>query len=86
MTDVMEVDERFMHIATLDTVVKYMQANDTESFVRKLVVKKKIAKKSDEDFELTAEQEALLLKAIEEADQGDFIDGDQLLKELDERV
>ena len=45
-----------------------------------------LAQEDDEDIELTAEQEALLLKAIEEADQGDFIDGDQLLKELDERV
>jgi hypothetical protein len=45
-----------------------------------------LAQDDDEDFELTAEQEALLLKAIEEADQGDFIDGDQLLKQLDERV
>jgi hypothetical protein len=45
-----------------------------------------LAQEDDEDFELTAEQEVLLLKAIEEADQGDFIDGDQLLKELDERV
>ena len=27
MTDVMEVDERFMHIATLDTVLKYMQVS-----------------------------------------------------------
>ena len=45
-----------------------------------------LAQEDEEDFELTAEQEALLLKAIEEADQGDFIDGDQLLKELDERV
>ena len=45
-----------------------------------------LAQEDDEDIELTAEQEALLLKAIEEADQGDFVDGDQLLKELDERV
>ena len=45
-----------------------------------------LAQEDEEDIELTAEQEALLLKAIEEADQGDFIDGDQLLKELDERV
>ncbi len=45
-----------------------------------------LAQEDEEDIELTAEQEALLLKAIEEADKGDFIDGDQLLKELDERV
>ena len=45
-----------------------------------------LAQEDDEDFELNAEQEALLLKAIEEANRGDFIDGDQLLKELDERV
>ncbi len=64
MSDVMEVDERFMHIATLDTVVKYMQADDTESFVRKLVVKKKVAKKSDEDFELTVGEVGDMLQEL----------------------
>ena len=33
-----------------------------------------LTQEDDEDFELTAEQEALLFKAIEEADQGDFIE------------
>ena len=40
-----------------------------------------LAPEDDDDFELTAEQEAILLKAIEEADQGDFIEGDQLLRD-----
>lgn len=73
MTDVMEVDERFMHIATLDTVVKYMQANDTESFVRKLVVKKKIAKKSDEDFELTVDEVGDMLRELSLRVVADFL-------------
>ena len=45
-----------------------------------------LAQEDEEDSELTAEQEALLLQAIEEADRGDFIDGEQLLQELDERA
>lgn len=73
MTDVMEVDERFMHIATLDTVVKYMQADDTESFVRKLVVKKKIAKKSDEDFELTVDEVGDMLRELSLRVVADFL-------------
>ena len=73
MTDVMEVDERFMHIATMDTVVKYMQANDTESFVRKLVVKKKIAKKSDEDFELTVDEVGDMLRELSLRVVADFL-------------
>ena len=73
MPDVMEVDERFMHIATLDTVVKYMQADDTESFVRKLVVKKKIAKKSDEDFELTVDEVGDMLQELSLRVVADFL-------------
>ena len=73
MTDVMEVDERFMHVATLDTVVKYMQADDTESFVRKLVVKKKIAKKSDEDFELTVDEVGDMLQELSLRVVSDFL-------------
>jgi hypothetical protein len=73
MSDVMEVDERFMHIATLDTVVKYMQADDTESFVRKLVVKKKIAKKSDEDFELTVDEVGDMLQELSLRVVADFL-------------
>ena len=73
MADVMEVDERFMHIATLDTVVKYMQADDTESFVRKLVVKKKIAKKSDEDFELTVDEVGDMLQELSLRVVADFL-------------
>lgn len=73
MTDVMEVDERFMRIATLDTVVQYMQADDTESFVRKLVVKKKIAKKSDEDFELTVDEVGDMLQELSLRVVADFL-------------
>ena len=73
MTDVMEVDERFMHIATLDTVVKYMQAADTESFVRKLVIRKKVAKKSDEDFQLTVEEVGEMLQELSLRVVADFL-------------
>jgi hypothetical protein len=73
MTDVMEVDERFMHIATLDTVVKYMQAADTESFVRKLVIRKKVAKKSDEDFQLTVEEVGEMLQELSLRVIADFL-------------
>ncbi len=73
MTDVMEVDERFMHIATLDTVVKYMQAADTESFVRKLVIRKKVAKKSDEDFQLTVDEVGEMLQELSLRVIADFL-------------
>ena len=73
MADVMEVDERFMHIATLDTVVKYMQANDTDAFIRKLVIKKKIAKKSDEDFELTVDEVGDMLRELSLRVVADFL-------------
>lgn len=73
MADVMEVDERFMHIATLDTVVKYMQADDTDAFIRKLVIKKKIAKKSDEDFELTVDEVGDMLRDLSLRVVSDFL-------------
>ena len=73
MPDVMEVDERFMHIATLDTVVKYMQADDTDAFIRKLVIKKKIAKKSDEDFELTVDEVGDMLRDLSLRVVADFL-------------
>ena len=73
MADVMEVDERFMHIATLDTVVKYMQANDTDAFIRKLVIKKKIAKKSDENFELTVDEVGDMLRDLSLRVVADFL-------------
>lgn len=73
MADVMEVDERFMHIATLDTVVKYMQAADTESFVRKLVIRKKVAKKSDEDFQLTVDEVGDMLQELSLRVIADFL-------------
>lgn len=44
-----------------------------------------LASEDDGGLELTAEQEELLLQAIREAEQGDFIHGGQFLKELDER-
>jgi|TARA_B100001094_G_scaffold108679_2_gene104640 hypothetical protein len=54
--DVFEVDERFMPIATLESVVQYMNAEDTDGFVRELVRDKEIAGTDDEDYELTVEE------------------------------
>jgi hypothetical protein len=73
MTDVFEVDERFLSIATLDVVVKYMNADDTEKFVRRLVVRKKIAKRSDEDFELTVNEAGDMLQELSLKVVMDFI-------------
>ncbi|MGB1159540.1 MAG: hypothetical protein ACPG3V_09090 [Porticoccaceae bacterium] len=73
MTDVFEVDERFLPIATLDVVVKYMNADDTEKFVRRLVVRKKIAKRSDEDFELTVNEAGDMLQELSLKVVMDFI-------------
>jgi hypothetical protein len=36
----------------------------------------------DEGFELSPEEEASLLEAIAEADAGDLVDGEQVLREL----
>jgi len=41
-----------------------------------------LAPESGETFELTADGEAALLAAIEEADRGDVIDGEQFLRDL----
>ncbi len=38
----------------------------------------------DEGFVLSPEEEASLLEAIAEADAGDFVDGEQFLRELRE--
>tara|TARA_R100001509_G_scaffold29588_1_gene15752 strand:+ start:162 stop:398 length:237 start_codon:yes stop_codon:yes gene_type:complete len=73
MTDVFEVDERFLSIATLDVVVKYMNADDTEKFVRRLVVRKKIAKRSDKDFELTVNEAGDMLQELSLKVVMDFI-------------
>ena len=73
MTDVFEVDERFLSIATLDVVVRYMNADDTEKFVRRLVVRKKIAKRSDEDFELTVNEAGDMLQELSLKVVMDFI-------------
>jgi len=73
MTDVFEVDERFLSIATLDVVVKYKNADDTEKFVRRLVVRKKIAKRSDEDFELTVNEAGDMLQELSLKVVMDFI-------------
>jgi hypothetical protein len=42
-----------------------------------------LAPEDGEAFELNADDEAALLAAIEEADRGDVIDGDQFLRDLD---
>lgn len=54
--DAFEVDERFMPVATLESVVQYMNAEDTDGFVRELVRTKEIAGIDDEDYELTVEE------------------------------
>ncbi len=54
--DAFEVDERFMPVATLESVVQYMNAEDTDGFVRELVRTKEIAGVDDEDYELTVEE------------------------------
>jgi hypothetical protein len=40
---------------------------------------------ADEGFKLSPEEEESLLEAIAEADAGDFIDGEQFLRELRSR-
>ncbi len=54
--DAFEVDERFMPVATLESVVQYMNAEDSDGFVRELVRTKEIAGIDDEDYELTVEE------------------------------
>ena len=44
-----------------------------------------LAPEDGEVFELGADDEAALLAAIEEADRGDVIDGDQFLRDLSGR-
>jgi hypothetical protein len=44
-----------------------------------------LAPEDGEAFELSAEDEVALLAAIEEADRGDVIDGDQFLRDLGRR-
>jgi hypothetical protein len=41
-----------------------------------------LAPEDSEAFELSADDEATLLAAIEEADRGDVIDGDEFLRDL----
>jgi hypothetical protein len=43
-----------------------------------------LAPENQESFTLGPEAEAALLEAIEEADRGDFISGDELLREIRE--
>lgn len=62
--DVFEVDERFMPIATLESVVQYMNAEDTDGFVRELVRDKEIARTDDEDYDLTVEEVTEMLYAL----------------------
>jgi len=44
-----------------------------------------LSRESDGTFALTPAQEVELLRAIEEANQGDVIDGDELLRALSSR-
>ena len=37
-----------------------------------------------ESFRVTAEEKRLLLESMAQADRGEFVDGDELLAELDE--
>jgi len=56
VTDVFEVDERFLPIATMEVVLEYLQSEESHEFVRKLLLNKKIAKKSDDDFHETVDE------------------------------
>ena len=49
------------------------QAADTESFVRKLVIRKKVAKKSDEDFQLTVDEVGDMLQELSLRVIADFL-------------
>lgn len=71
--DVFEIDERFIPLATIDTVVKYMNSDNSDELVRKLVLKKKIAKKTDEDFELTVDEAIDMLYELSLRVINDFI-------------
>ena len=44
-----------------------------------------LARENDETFELGPAEEAELLRAIEEANKGDFVDGDEFLRNLPPR-
>lgn len=73
MTDVMEVDERFMPIATLEVVIKYMESDDTDALIRKLVKRNKIAKTSDDDYELTIQEVGEMLQELSLRVVADFL-------------
>jgi hypothetical protein len=45
-----------------------------------------LAREDDESFEVTPEMEAALLKAIDEADRGETVSGEELLAGLRRRV
>ena len=44
-----------------------------------------LAAEDDETFDLSANEEAALLAAIEEAERGELVEGDQLLREFGHR-
>ena len=73
MTDVFEVDERFIPIATLDVVVQYMESDDHDALIRKLVKRNKIAKKSDDDYELTIKEIDQMLNDLSLRVVADFL-------------
>lgn len=41
-----------------------------------------LVRENDETFQATAEEEAALLRALADADRGDFVSSDQVLKDL----
>lgn len=45
-----------------------------------------LVRENDETFEATAEEEAALLRALADADHGDLIDAEHLLKDLRGRL
>lgn len=44
-----------------------------------------LERENDETFEVTADEEAALLRAVADADRGDFISAEQLLENLRSR-
>lgn len=43
-----------------------------------------LTREGDESFDVSAEEKRQLLESIGQADRGEFVDGEELLKELDQ--
>jgi hypothetical protein len=43
-----------------------------------------LARENEESFEVSADEKRILLESLAQAARGDFVDSDQLLRELDE--